>query len=78
MLHGNKLFVWSKIAENNFTKIKKLLSKSLTLNYFNVERKYLALFCDASACGLGVVLQYESEEGTKPIACWSRRLLDRE
>lgn len=52
---------------------KNLLRSSSILVHFDSTKK-LAMSCDASQTGLGVVLSHITEEGEKPIAYVSRTL----
>jgi hypothetical protein len=62
---------WSKVQDDAFSKLKKLLTKAPVLAYFN-SQKPLVIQCDASNHGLGAGLLQED----KPLAYASRALTD--
>ena len=69
----NKSFVWSQEADQAFLKLKDLLTNPPILAIPTPEDK-LVLTTDASARGIGAVLQVRRNEELKPIAFASQAL----
>ncbi|XP_033114342.1 uncharacterized mitochondrial protein AtMg00860-like, partial [Anneissia japonica] len=77
LTHKDKVFTWHKKQQSAFDEIKKILSSSPVVSYFDVT-KVTELIVDASPVGLaGILVQYETKEGSKKpqvVAYGSRAL----
>ena len=69
-------FLWTVDHDTTFNESRKILSKSITLSYFNMEMP-TRLMTDASKLGIGFVLQQEHEKW-KTTQAGSRFLSDTE
>lgn len=67
------LWNWDKEEQNEFDRLKKIITDLTNLQYFDVNKE-IVMECDASSEGLGVVL-YQEE---RPIAYASRTLTNAE
>ena len=65
--------MWSDAQEQDFTRLRQLLTEAPTLVYFDPS-KQLVIQCDASNCGLGSALLQDG----RPITYASRALTDAE
>lgn len=79
LLQKGKEWSWSTECESAFIEIKKLLSSTETLAYYDPS-KPLIVTCDASPYGVGGVLSQLGADGRceRPIAYASRTLTDAE
>ncbi len=64
---------WGEEEENAFTEAKSLLSKQSLLVYYNPEEP-LFLTCDASAYGIGAVIEQKRNGVMQPVSFASRTL----
>ena len=71
LLRDGVEWTWSEAQENSFSEIKRLISESPVLVYFNPD-KQLEIQCDASSQGLGAALLQDG----RPIAYTSRALTE--
>lgn len=73
-----KLFVWSELANDAFTKLKTALTSSKVLHPPRWDRPMI-LLCDASDIGVGASLvQYDDDGKELVIEFYSSKLTDRE
>ena len=69
---------WSNDCKKAFDQIKQSLFKTLILVHFDPSKPILVQ-CDASPCGLGIVLSHRMESGEKnPFFYASRTLFNAE
>ena len=74
LLKKNALFQWTESHEANFQKMKESISSDTCLMYFDTS-KPITLQVDVSQVGLGgVLLQEESQGGSRPVAYASKAL----
>ncbi|GFN96526.1 retrovirus-related pol polyprotein from transposon 297-like protein [Plakobranchus ocellatus] len=73
LLHKNSEWQWTESHEEAFQKIKNLVHKRMTLNYFNTE-KATAIEVDSSLVGMGAALIQEG----RPIAFASKSMTETE
>ena len=72
----NKRFIWTKICQQEFQDLQKVLHENATLQYFDPS-KQTNLFVDAHKSGLAALLcQGESVESARIVACASRTTTD--
>ena len=71
LLVKNTHFSWSHEQDKALTEIKKVLTNSPVLGFYDVK-KDATLACDASSCGLGACIMQEN----RPIAYASRSLTE--
>nr|GEW12206.1 hypothetical protein [Tanacetum cinerariifolium] len=62
-------FIWTKVAQASFERIKARMTEALFLAFPNFE-KVFELYCDASGVGISVVLSQDN----RPIAFFSEKL----
>lgn len=73
LLQKDTVFVWDTPQQNAFAQLKRVISSSPVLSYFDTN-KQTVLNADASSTGLGAVVMQEG----KPIAYGSRTLTNSE
>ncbi|XP_030847129.1 uncharacterized protein K02A2.6-like [Strongylocentrotus purpuratus] len=72
-LKKKQVFEWTTECQKVFDLVKKILSSSKILVYFDPSKE-VTLAVDASPYGIGAVISHVTEEGDKPIAYASRKL----
>ncbi|XP_030850652.1 uncharacterized protein K02A2.6-like [Strongylocentrotus purpuratus] len=72
-LKKKQVFEWTSECQKAFDLVKKILSSSKVLVYFDPSKE-VTLAVDASPYGIGAVISHVTEEGDKPIAYASRKL----
>ena len=78
LLHKNVPLIWNEAQQTSFNKLKEELTNTVTLNYFDKEKKTI-LTTDASQYGIGAVLSQVDEDGTRRmIGAASRSLTETE
>lgn len=74
LLRGNVTWKWTEAEQSAFVKCKDLLTTGKVLAHFDPSLP-LILACNASAYGIGAVIQHSIPEGEeRPIAYASRTL----
>lgn len=71
LLQRNTAWVWPQPQQETFNKVKEYLTSTPMLAYYNLQ-KALIVSCDASLCGVGVVLLQVEDSGEKRPAKASR------
>lgn len=77
LLKKDTCWTWNEKQEGSFQAIKKLISSSRCLAFYDVNKETI-LSVDASSFGLGGVLLQRHDEALRPIAFCSRSLTDNE
>jgi len=78
LIRKNATWKWGEKEENSFLKLKEELSKDINLNSPDYDKQFF-IQCDASSIGVGGVLYQLRDNGEKQIiACYSKKLTDRE
>ena len=72
-----KGFTWTPEAEQSVTALKYALTRTPVLSRYDHDRE-TRVTTDASTIGIGAVLEQLHDHVWKPIAFWSRKLLDAE
>ena len=74
LLQSTRRWSWGKSQSRAFEQAKKALTASLLLTHFDPNKPVL-LSCDASPCGVGVVLSHRMKDGSEqPITFASHTL----
>lgn len=78
VLTGSVEFVWEKIQENAFLKIKDILTKAPTLAFYDPSRQII-ISSDASCYGIGACLFQVDSQGFRQVVSYiSRTMTDTE
>ena len=78
LLRADQDWVWGKSQEAAFCTVRDMISEDLRLSHYYMDRP-LVMSCDASAVGIGAVLQQPDDNGVyHPVAYVSRKLTDTE
>ena len=74
LLHKNNDWFWSKVCDDAFVDLKKLITSSRVVTHYDPNLP-VKLACDASPYGVGAVISHVFPNGEeKPIAFGSRTL----
>lgn len=74
LLKSNIPFLWTKLQETSFNKIKNMLSTAPLLAYYN-PKKNIVISSDASGCGIGACLFQEDSLGNREAVAYISRTL---
>jgi transposase InsO family protein len=77
LMKKNVHFNWNEQCQAAFEKIKVLLVSSPTLRFPDFTREFI-ICCDASDCGLGVILSQVDEDGKEYVVSYGSRALSKE
>ena len=72
-----KQIAWSEVAEAAVTELKRALSSTPVLARYDRDLE-TRVTTDASLVGLGAVLEQQHGDQWRPVAFWSRKLIDAE
>ena len=74
---AKKSFQWTEEAEQSVKALKQALMQTPVLSRYNHDLE-TRVTTDASQTGVGAVLEQKHDEVWKPVAFWSRKLIDAE
>ena len=78
LLRKEAKWKWTKVHEDVFAEIKRIIASNPVLAHYDLNSE-IVLTCDASAVGVGAVMEKRLPDGsTQPIAFASRSLSDAE
>lgn len=74
LLKNDEIFRWGKEEQASFDELKRLLSKSSTLGYYDADDR-TEVIADASPVGLGAVLVQFDKDNSPRIICYASKSL---